>query len=327
MKSWKKIALAGGLALAMILSLAGCGAAKSVNNMTESSWGGDNSGVYDDKSSLEYDSVGWNGDTAPGDNGGPEDGIPRESKMIYTARLTLETVEFDKTVAGLEGLVTDCGGYVESSSLDGGTYRWGYYTVRIPREKFQDFCDRAGALCQLNSKSVERQNVSEQYYDTESRLTTQRTKLERLQTLLSQATQMEDIITLESAIADTELTIERLTGTLRNYDSLVDYSTVDITLHEVSQLSGTVAAPIGFGETLAAAFRTGSRNFVYGVQDVLLSFARGWAGWLIFAAVVVLLVLFLKKHGIRRKKRAPKAEKAEKKAEKPEEQPQGSTKE
>ena len=98
MKSWKKIALAGGLALAMILSLAGCGAAKSVNNMTESSWGGDNSGVYDDKSSMEYDSVGWNGDAAPGDNGGPEDGIPRESKMIYTARLTLETVEFDKTV-------------------------------------------------------------------------------------------------------------------------------------------------------------------------------------------------------------------------------------
>ena len=183
--------------------------------------------------------------------------------------------------------MSDCGGYVESSSLDGGTYRWGYFTVRIPRAKFQDFCDRAGALCQLNSKSVERQNVSEQYYDTESRLTTQRTKLERLQTLLSQATQMEDIITLESAIADTELTIERLTGTLRNYDSLVDYSTVDITLHEVSQLSGTVAAPIGFGETLAAAFRTGSRNFVYGVQDVLLSFARGWAGWLIFAAVVV----------------------------------------
>lgn len=323
MKSWKKIALAGGLALAMTLTLAGCGAAKSMNNMTESSWGGDGSGLYSEQASQEYDSIGWNGDTAPGDNGGPEDGIPRESKMIYTARLTMETVEFDKTVAGLEGLVTDCGGYVESSSLDGGTYRWGYFTVRIPREKFQDFCDRAGALCQLNSKSVERQNVSEQYYDTESRLTTQRTKLERLQTLLSQATKMEDIITLESAIADTELTIEQLTGTLRNYDSLVDYSTVDITLHEVSQLSGTVAAPIGFGETLAAAFRTGSRNFVYGVQDVLLSFARGWAGWLIFAAVVVLLVLFLKKHGIRRKKKAPKAEKAEKS----EEQPQESTKE
>ena len=33
MKSWKKIALAGGLALAMILSLAGCGAAKSARSI------------------------------------------------------------------------------------------------------------------------------------------------------------------------------------------------------------------------------------------------------------------------------------------------------
>mgnify|MGYP001032501895 CR=1 FL=1 len=182
MKSWKKIALAGGLALAMALTLAGCGAAKSMNSMTESSWG-----LYSEQASQEYDSIGWDASAAPGENSST-DSIPRESKMIYTARLTMETVEFDKTISGLEGLVSDCGGYVESSSLDGGTYRWGYFTVRIPREKFQDFCDRAGALCQLNSKSVERQNVSEQYYDTESRLTTQRTKLEYMGSEVFQVT-------------------------------------------------------------------------------------------------------------------------------------------
>ena len=115
MKSWKKIALAGGLALAMTLTLAGCGAAKSMNNMNESSWGGDGSGLYSEQASQEYDSIGWDASAAPGENSST-DSIPRESKMIYTARLTMETVEFDKTVAGLEGLVTDCGGYVAVST-------------------------------------------------------------------------------------------------------------------------------------------------------------------------------------------------------------------
>ena len=49
------------------------------------------------------------------------------------------------------------------------------------------------------------------YYDNEARLTTQRTKLERLQELLSKAEAMEDIITIESAISETELQIEYLT--------------------------------------------------------------------------------------------------------------------
>ena len=91
MKSWKKIALAGGLALAMTLTLAGCGAAQSTNYMTESSWGGDGSGAYDELPKMQYDSVGWDASAAPGENSST-DSIPRESKMIYTARLTMETV-------------------------------------------------------------------------------------------------------------------------------------------------------------------------------------------------------------------------------------------
>ena len=76
-------------------------------------------------------------------------------------------------------------------------------------------------------------DVSEAYYDQESRLTTQRTKLERLQELLRQAQDMEDIITIESAISETELEIEFLTGSLRKYDSQINYSTITLSLREV----------------------------------------------------------------------------------------------
>ena len=54
---------------------------------------------------------------------------------------------------------------------------------------------------------------------------------------------MEDIITIESAISETEYEIERLSGTKRHYDALVDYATVTLELREVYRLSGTEDAP------------------------------------------------------------------------------------
>ncbi len=79
------------------------------------------------------------------------------------------------------------------------------------------------------------ENITEEYYDTDSRLKTAQIKLERLQELLSKADNMADIITIESAISDTEYEIESLSGTLRHYDALVDYATVSLTLSETLQ--------------------------------------------------------------------------------------------
>ena len=128
------------------------------------------------------------------------------------------------------------------------------------------------------------------YYDTESRLTTQRTKLERLQKLLAQAENMEDLITIESAIAETELAIEQLTGELRHYDALVDFATVTISLDEVVRLSTVETAPPGFMERLGRSFADGLTHFGDFLQNLAIALAYSWIWLLILAAVVVLLV-------------------------------------
>ena len=232
---------------------------------------------------------------------GAVSGPPRNVKMIYTADIYMESTDFDAAAAGLETLVAEQGGWFEHSQLNNSNrnYRRASYTVRIPAERFNAFCERVGDLCQINSINRDQEDVSERYYDLESRLGTQRTKLERLQALLAQAENMEDIIVLESAISETELSIEQLTGSLRHYDSLVDYSTIYISLSEVYQLTEPEQPAIGFGAKLAAAFRSGTRSFVEGMQDLTLDFARGWAGWLIFIAIVVVAVLLIVR-GIKR---------------------------
>ena len=221
--------------------------------------------------------------------------LPANTKLIYTANMELETTAFDDAAAGLEKLVADLGGYFEYSNVNNyGSYRRGNYTVRIPAQNFETFCTAAGQLCQVNSISRSAEDVSEAYYDTESRLATQRTKLERLQNLLSQAATMEDIIELENAISNTEYQIELLTGTLRKYDSLVGYSTINLYIDEVFELTEIEEPVIGFGAKLKDAFKRGSNNFVDSLQYMMLRFARHWVGWMIFiiiAAVVVIVIV------------------------------------
>ncbi len=234
----------------------------------------------------------------------PVSALPANVKLIYRASIDMESTEFDAALQGLNELVARLGGYFEMSELNNySSYRQGNYTVRLPAENFETFCSSVGALCQVNNISRSAEDVSERYYDTESRLATQETKLARLQELLKQAEDMEDIITLESAISETELAIEQLTGTLRKYDSLVNYATVNLYLREVYKLSEVEEPAIGFGAKMAQAFRSGAKSFVNGMERFLLSVARGWIGWLIFliiVAVVVILVLRIKRRRIRR---------------------------
>lgn len=84
--------------------------------------------------------------------------------------------------------------------------------MRVPAAEYEHFCEQVGSLCHVTYMSSSAENITEEYYDTDSRLKTAQIKLERLQELLSKADNMADIITIESAISDTEYEIESLSG-------------------------------------------------------------------------------------------------------------------
>ena len=292
------------LALTLLLSLSACGSASmnSADRPAEAPM--TTSPALDFKEEMGFDSMTGNSTAAPTmpvpSPEEPSSSLPENVKMIYRGYLYLESTEFDAAVAGLNQLVTQMGGYFESSELNNySPYRHAFYVVRVPSAKYQSFCSSVGDLAQLNSQRHTTENVSEAYYDIESRLVTQRTKLERLQELLAKADKMEDIITLESAIAETELQIEYLTGSLRKYDALVDYATVEVSLEEVYQLSEQEQPVVGFGAKLAEAFKTGTSCFVNDLESFALRFARNWVSRLIWLAiwivVIVLVIRWLRK--------------------------------
>ena len=224
--------------------------------------------------------------------------------------MNLETTSFEEAVQGLTDLTEQMGGYFESSSVGKrNSGRWAEYTGRNPAEKYQSFLDQAGALCHETWRDTRQEDISERYYDTQGRLKTQQIKLERLQTLLAKAEAMEDIITIESAISETEQMIDDLSGTLRHYDGQVDYASVCITLNEVYKLSSVEEVPDSFMSRLGKAFSGGWANFTDGLENLAVALAYGWMWVLVLAAVAVVVVRVLRKRRCRVQKADDKPEK------------------
>ena len=294
-------------ALLTALTLTACGG----------SAGGESGSTAASAPSMDYGGANWKSeahefgfeDAAPAEPeeslaGTADQGESRltNAKMVYTASMEAETQDFDACSASLEKLVEDLGGYLEYASM--GSYgdgsRNASYTMRVPAAKFKGFLASVGEIAHVVSQDQNADNISELYYDTESRLATQRTKMERLQALLAKAENMEDIITLESAIAETELLIEQLTGSLRHYDALVDFATIDVRLREVIRLSTVEEAPPTFASRLGHAFVDGLHGFGDFLQDLAIFLAYNWTWMALLVLIVLLLVRVSKRRQARR---------------------------
>lgn len=279
--------------LAALILLASCGAKNSTGGAPASSNGGweMETGAASDSAAAESLPM------VPEETGDRQDSRVYQNagaKLIRRAELTIQTTEFDQAAEALNQLVVDNGGYFENASVYGGSYRnasarrSGEYIVRVPADKFLDFQSSAGELGYVTSSTESSEDVGERYYDAESRLKTQRTKQERLLSLLEKEATMEDIIDLENALSDVEYQIEQLSSQLNRYDALISYATFTIQLEEVAKFTEEVGETASLGQKMAAGFAASGEGLVRGFQNFLVWVSYHIFGLAVFAVVVIL---------------------------------------
>lgn len=312
----KKISLLLAIILSIILILSGCSGAKNSAEMMDAVVpNGAPAASAEPEKPMEdnYYAGGVKGDYGAVD-GGADIYNNSNNKIIRTANLSIQTTEFDESVAALNRLTNELGGYFETAEVQSGGYynsyasRSAYYVVRIPKENFVAFRDGTSGIGHISSISENAQDVGETYYDTEARLKTLTTKRERLLELLEKAVYMEDIITLENALADVQYQIDMHTATLRKYDSLIGYSTFYIRLNEVEKISEQPSVKESFGSKFISSLKKGFENFGRNLQNFAIWFARNLIGIVIFAAIVVVIVVSFRKKLKHRRTRKSKTE-------------------
>ena len=219
-------------------------------------------------------------------------------KVVKTAQLSIETLDYEKSTSDFENTVASYGGYIESSSVEGtrlgssGSKRNASYTARVPADRLGEFLNSAGSVGTVVSRSTGGEDVTQSYYDTDTRLKSLKTEQARLLELMQKAEKIDDVLSIEQRLTDVQTQIEQLTGELKKMDSLVSLATVTVSISEVEAI--TEPAAEGFGGQIASVFHSSIQAFVQAARSVflvliaVLPFAAA-------AAVIVGIVLFVRK--------------------------------
>jgi hypothetical protein len=229
-------------------------------------------------------------------------------KIVKTANLIVETLTYDKTISKLESLVNQYSGYVEGSTTEGQGLkntiqtRTAQYTLRIPSVKLNDFLNSVGSIGNITSKTIKGEDVTQDYFDKASRLTALKIQQASLQDMLKKSGNLDDLIKINNSLTDVNTQIEQLTGELQKLDSLVDLSTVNVTINEVLQITKMAEKPDNsFGGQLLSVL-TDSLNALLMVFQVIIKIIIAILPFAIVFGGIAIIIIVLVKLLIRRKR-------------------------
>ena len=320
------------LAAVLTLALCACGSAKSGADagMPRPEPVSATGSYYaaDAAPAMDYEEAAYNG-FAMADTGAYAEAKEAEAagetpaenpeKIIYSSDVTVETTDFDASLAKIDELLAACGGWVESSSVNGANYyskargynstRSANYTLRIPSERFNELMNSLSSLGNIPYTHTYTENVTTQYYDTEAHLLAYQTQEARLLEMMEKAETVEDIVILEDRLTELRWRIESLQSTLKNWDRRVSYSSVYLELREVQEYTPETVTKISYGQRLWRSLKDGLKGVAEFFEDLLLWFVGALPALVILAALVLVL-----RRPVGRALARAKAKRAEKKA-------------
>lgn len=304
--------ITGLLTAGMVFSLTACGSAAGgkygISDLMDADFAVSSSNETAASADQSYYDSGFGTDTAESaqavDTAVTEEGAAgatvTERKLIKNVDMNVETREYDKLLASVENKVTELGGYIESLDAYNGSSYYNYrstrnanMTIRIPKDRLDEFLNTVSDLGNVTSRSENVQDVTLTYVDLQSHRDALQTEQERLLQLLEQAESIEDIITIEQRLSDVRYQLESMESQLRSYDNQVDYSTVYLYIDEVE-----VYTPVEeetTWERISAGFMDSLKSIGEGIKEAAIWFVIHIPYLVIWAIVIVIIVLILKK--------------------------------
>lgn len=152
-----------------------------------------------------------------------------EAKIIRSGYINIEVTDLPKSFDEVILRTRDFSGFVERSNMMSESKN-ANISVRIPKERFDDYIAVVEKLGQVKEKNISEVNVTQSYIDMDSRLNNLKSQEERIRQILMKAEKIQEIIEIERELSRVRSEIESLTRNLRNIDNQVSYSSLNINL-------------------------------------------------------------------------------------------------
>jgi hypothetical protein len=195
--------------------------------------------------------AGEGGKSSTDANRGAGTALLQEQKLIQTSSLGVEVGDVPKAVRAAEDKVLAAGGRIQSeqtsseqSDESGSGSRSGSdddritsadLVLRVPPDAYERVLRDLAGLGRLLSQGRDTKDVTQKFVDVQSRIETQRASLDRVRALLSRATKIGDIVSIESELTRREADLESLLAQQKTLAEQTDLATINMHLVASSQ--------------------------------------------------------------------------------------------
>jgi len=224
--------------------------------------------------------------------------LPSDQRVIQTAAYVIELSQgdFDGKYAQLNAIAGKYGGYVVSANTrsDNNGLKHGSITIRVANvnDNFLKSQADIDELGNVTSKTISGQDVTEEYIDLQSRLRSAEAQETQMLELMKKAQSIDDILTIQSRLAEIQSQIEQIKGRMQYVESRTDFATITVEMREAGDDTGGQAGDSdwGFTESLRYAgwLAVQTLNFVIMALGIILPLM-----------MIVIIIYFLASHVLR----------------------------
>lgn len=210
-------------------------------------------------------------------------------KIIKNGSMTLVVDNLEQTRNEVLSLIEKYDGYSSNEQYSNWEHSASYnFTVRIPCDNFDAFiADVEAGKGKIESKSVYINDVTTEFIDLESRLSTKRSYLERYKQLLKSAKTIQEIVSIEDKIRMLEEDIDSSVGRLKYLTNQVEYSTLHLQLRhddknfdpQHPEHNQNIAQRLW--QSLVSGFR--------GLVDFAFLLIKLWPVWIVIAVIFIVI--------------------------------------
>jgi Domain of unknown function (DUF4349) len=180
-------------------------------------------------------------------------------KLIKDGSLSIEVSNTKDAREQIVQLVGKGKGYISAESQNSYDSRLQFsITARIPAERFDELVTDIEKLARrVEAKNIQVQDVTAEFIDVEARLKTKRELETRYREILKQAKSVEEILSIETQIANVRSEIESFEGRLKYLSDQVSFSTLNLSYYE------TIGTDFGFASKFVDGLSSGWKNLLW----------------------------------------------------------------
>ena len=200
-----------------------------------------------------------------------------ERHLIKKGSIDFQTNDWKIVKQQMAFICDSLGAYAADESLSNFNDRISYHQVlRVPSDRFEELVAKVERLSGgLLNKSINVDDVTEEYIDIEVRIRNKKEMESRYLELLKKANKVTEMLDIERYISDVRTDIESMEGKLKYLQDRISFSTLEVTFYE------KVDGDYGFGSRFASSLSNGWENLLV----VIIAMANIWPFIILLAAI------------------------------------------